>query len=206
MSLAFRMDVRTPSQYAVDVSQFTTIEQYWGAALLYDFRERFGWCQLIEYGVDNTGQVIYGNLTNCNADKKYVFADGTSVRIELCSHRLVQYTDNLSFATFKLDKLERLAARMNVDAIAMPILDSYYLFDSVGAAHILNTIKPTADKDWGYKSTIRIQRSSWRDSGTSINQMLDTGLLERHCWQPQAQEFISQHYHILYAPRKSLAV
>lgn len=207
MSLSSRMDVRTTGQFAVDVSQFTTIEQYWGVALLYDFRARTGSCDVIDYGVDNTGQVIYGNLKNCNADKKYVFPDDSSIRIEICSHSRVEYTPDLAFATFKVDKLERLAARRHVDAIVMPILDSYYMFDDIGAAYMLDSIEPTCDRDaWGYKPVIRIQRKNWRDNGASIEYMLQSGMLERHCWCPQAHEFISQHYHILYEPRRSLQV
>lgn len=85
MGLEDRMDDRTRAEFAKDISQFTNVERHLGNALRMDFNERGMKCLQHEYGVDNSGKIIEGNLDNFNPDKIFVFEDGSSQKIEIKS-------------------------------------------------------------------------------------------------------------------------
>lgn len=202
-SFTYRQDVRTVEETAADLLRTTTAEQHWGVALEYEFCARLGQCTVEEYGVDNTGKLIMGKLPNRNADKKYVFTEGDSLRVEICGHRLATYHTTLSKATFKVDKIERLLEQDCVDVIVMPILDVYYVIGVDAAKHMLDKLNPmVGDVSWGYKSVLQINRTNL--SGrlpTSLDEMRAAGLIDVHTWTPQAQAYIAEHADVLYAAR-----
>jgi len=202
-SLTYRQDVRTVAETAADISRTTRAEYHWGVALAYDFCSRFEPCTVEEYGVDNSGTLIVDKLTNYNADKKYVFATGDSLRVEICGHLGATYQETLTRATFKTDKIERLAAQNCVDIIVMPILDVYYAMGVDAAKHMLDKLTPIAGNySWGYKSVLQINRTNLSGRWpTSLDEMRDAGLVDVCTWTPQAQAYIKQHVDVLYAPR-----
>lgn len=204
-SFTYRRDIRSNEEFADDIRRTTTAEHHWGVALQYDFCERFGPCRVEESGVDNSGEVIVEKLPNYNADKKYVFGPSDETLVEICGHQTVHYHADLYFATFKVDKLQRLASCTAVDNIIMPILDVYYVFGPEAAEHILNRLPPVmGPKSWGYKEVIQINRTNLSGcQPTSLSEMEAANFIAVHKWLPQAQAYVFDHADILYAPRKN---
>lgn len=85
MGTKYRMDNRTKEEFQEDLLQFTEVEFHLGNALRLDFNESGMKCAQHEYGVDNSGMLIEGDLKNFNPDKIFVFDDGTFQKIEIKS-------------------------------------------------------------------------------------------------------------------------
>ena len=76
MSYATRKDIRTDEEFADDIALDTAKQRCWAVILQKYFSERTGKvCEKIEYGVDNDGNVVHGNLKNNNVDNIFVFGD-----------------------------------------------------------------------------------------------------------------------------------
>jgi hypothetical protein len=101
MSYVTRKDNRTDEQFALDIALDTAKQRVWAEILQNYFQEKTNKvCEKIEYGVDNDGNVVHGNLENDNVDNIFVFGDNQR-KIEIKT--IPEFVEN--FMTFKASSL-----------------------------------------------------------------------------------------------------
>jgi len=191
MSLNYRMDDRTIKEFAEDIRQFTHVEKLLGDALRIDFVERGLGCVQHEYGVDNSGEVIQGNLENFNPDKIFVFGDGTSQKIEIKS--LPEYC--WKYFTFKVSALK---GCIHHDAkILVARRDDYFLVLPEAHRWMLDNLEAkTTYRGWGGKLCVRIMMGG-------VFGLVRQGLIKHEEWMPEAKSHIEENAEVIFEERRT---
>lgn len=102
MSYATRKDVRTDEQFASDIALDTAKQREWAKIFQTHVQHKTGkLCEKVEYGVDNDGNVVRGNLMNDNVDNIFVFGNN-NFKIEFKT--IPEWCNN--FMTFKASSLK----------------------------------------------------------------------------------------------------
>lgn len=191
MGLEDRMDDRTRAEFAKDISQFTNVERHLGNALRMDFNERGMKCLQHEYGVDNSGKIIEGNLDNFNPDKIFVFEDGSSQKIEIKS--LPDYC--WGYFTFKVSALK--GCLHHNAKILVARREDYFLLLPESFEWMLKNLEVRTDyKGWGGKRCVRIQMGG-------VFNLVRKGLIEQAEWKPDAQAYVDDNAGIIFEERIS---
>lgn len=199
MGLAYRMDVRELADYKTDIKQYTVIEQHFGKALQLHFTEA-GWpCTVGEYGVDNSGDVIYDELPNFNPDKIYTFAkDGCtfSQKVEIKSWPETKSQGLLDKMTFKVSALKGTLCHQAV--LVVPTRNEFFYFPEKAMNWMLQRLPVRTDlKPWGYKPVVVLPTQQ-------AFEMVRNNYVIHCAWKPKAFKYVDQHDHILFASRESL--
>lgn len=185
------MDDRTRAEFAKDISQFTNVERHLGNALRIDFDERGMKCLQHEYGVDNSGKVIEGNLDNFNPDKIFSFEDGSSQKIEIKS--LPDYC--WKHFTFKVSALK--GCLHHGAKILVGRRNDYFLLLPESFEWMLGNLEVKTDyKGWGGKRCVRLKIGG-------VFNLVRGGLIEHEEWMPGAQAYIDENSDIIFEERIS---
>lgn len=191
MSLDHRMDERTLAEFAEDIRQFTEVEMHLGNALRIDFNERGLKCLQHEYGVDNSGGLIYGRLENFNPDKIFVFEDGTSQKIEIKS--LPEYC--WKHFTFKVSALK--GCIFHHANILVARREDYFMLLPGAHEWMLDNLKVRTDyRGWGGKRCVRIMMGG-------VHSLVRSGLIARQDWTPGARIYVEQNGEIIFEERRT---
>lgn len=191
MSLAHRMDDRTIAEFAEDIRQYTNVERHLGNALRIDFNERGMKCFQHEYGVDNSGEVIEGNLDNFNPDKIFFFEDGTSEKIEIKS--LPEYC--WKHFTFKVSALK--GCLYHNAKILVARREDYFLLLPKSFKWMLKNLKPRTDyKGWGGKNCVRLQMGG-------VFGLVRSGMIQHEDWMPEAGAYVEENAETIFEKRIS---
>ena len=194
MSLNYRMDNRTKEEFMEDIMQFTEVERFLGNALRSDFDERGMGCVQHEYGVDNSGSLIRGDLANFNPDKIFEFKDGSYQKIEIKS--LPEYCTN--FFTFKVSALKG-CIHHNAKILVARRKDYFMIFPQA-QKWMLDNLKARTDyKGWGGKLCVRIFMEE-------VSELTDRGLILKNGWRPEAYKYVEEHAEIIFAERRTRAL
>lgn len=193
MSVEYRRDHRSVEEFAVDVEFRTICETYIGRALQLDFTERGFACEINELGVDNTGQLIEGNLPHHQQDKEFLFADGSSRKLEIAS---IPVTCT-SFMTFKSFKIQQC---LDDDAGLIVYRHwDYFFYETEAFRWMCDNLQVRTDySGQGGKPCMRIQ---WND----LMQLIKQKAIFNPSWKPKAQEYINDNAHIIFAPKQEWA-
>lgn len=180
MSIDYRRDVRSIEQFAADIEEFTKKEYYWGLALRLDFCERGMPCEIIEHGVDNSGELIPGHLPNHNVDKIYSFLNGTKQHIEIKTipERI------RGFFTFKLTSIN--ACIKQKAHILVPRSWAYYLIPPETCSILLRYPHEIHKGFAPGKPSIRIFESD-------IKEFIRKKKILRNEWKEKADKFIKNN-------------
>jgi hypothetical protein len=102
MSLSSRMDKRSKKEFQNQISRDTLKQKIYAEAFRAFLVGKFKTdCTIIDYGVDNTGDIINGNLLNNNVDNIFIWQD-KETKIEIKT--MPEYLKN--FMTFKVCSLK----------------------------------------------------------------------------------------------------
>lgn len=125
-SIKHRMDNRSVEVGRHNIMDFTERESCWGEAYRLHLIED-GWeCSIIEWGVDNSGELIEGKLNNFNVDKKFIL-DKDGQHIEMLVEIKTAPENLKSFFTFKVSSLKQCVKQFA--NILLPRLQEFYIFD-----------------------------------------------------------------------------
>ena len=191
MSLRFRMDVRTTQDYETDLRQYTEIERHVGIALREDFNERGMSCVLGEYGVDNSGDVIEGNLKNFNPDKIFYFKDRPPEKIEIKS--LPEYCS--MYFTFKVSSLK--GSLYHEAKIVVPRRKDYFILGTKSFEWMLENLEARTDyRGWGGKRCVRIRMGA-------VLSLVREGSIINVRWKQRAADYIEKMAHVIFEERRT---
>jgi len=102
MSLSSRMDKRSKKEFQNQISRDTLKQKIYAEAFRAFLVGKFKTdCTIIDYGVDNTGDIINGNLLNNNVDNIFIWQD-KEIKIEIKT----MPEDLKNFMTFKVCSLK----------------------------------------------------------------------------------------------------
>jgi len=196
-SLDFRRDGRTEKVCAHDIEDYTEREHYWSIALRIDFNAHGMDCDVADYGVDGSGTLIRGKLPNYNADKKFTFADGKEMLIEVKTA-----PEGLEdFFTFKVFCLKKCVEQNAL--VCVPQMRGYHLFE-VPALKLLLDKKLFVHKIYrGFSPNDPAVRIWTEEDGRmDMQEMLAQKLVWFKRWSPEATQFNQNHKEILTRERQ----
>lgn len=167
------------------------MERLLGDALRIDFNERGMHCVQQDYGVDNSGSVIQGNLDNFNPDKIFHFDKLKSQKIEIKS--LPEYCRK--FFTFKVSSLK--GCILHKANILVARRKDYFLLLPEAHKWMLDNLEARTDyKGWGGKLCVRIMMDK-------VHDLIDDGMALQKEWTPSAADYVSQNGHLIFEERRT---
>lgn len=189
-SLDRRKDVRTVDTFKHNIKDFTERESCWGVALQKDFAERGMNCSIEEFGVDNTGELIFGKLNNHNVDKIFHFKSKKSLYVEIKT--IAEYVTN--FFTFKVCALKSCCSQGA--SIVVPRSQSYYIIPKKTCQYFLD--KYPIDIYPKFSTTDPAVRIPMGD----IKKMIQEKKIMKKDWESKAKKYIENNFHILFREKK----
>lgn len=187
-SLDHRRDVRDVETFAHNIKDYTEREHIWSIALRIYFGETGNPCNVEDYGVDGSGELIETKLSNYNADKLFKFVDKTlQIEIKTVPEWLTKF---FTFKTFCLKECVKQKA-----FIVVPRMDHFYWFSTESIEKIL---KYPSKIYHGFSSTdlaVRIFMDS-------VEGLIKDKLVFRNKWKPKSKEYILKNKEVLLRDKK----
>ncbi len=187
-SLEYRMDNRSKEVFEDNISDFTGREQDW-ARIIYvaELMARGKTVEVLDNGVDNTGQLIEGRLNNYNADNVIVI-DGTVYIVEVKT--IPEWSTTYTFKVFLLHQYIKQGA-----VVLVPRRNEYYMMSVSAMQDMLESCPHRRYKGFGDKYCVRF--GQWE-----MDQYVAKGLVKKRAWTEEARKLIEQHLHILFKEKR----
>lgn len=180
MSLNSRRDERSVDVFADNIRDFNERENIWAEAFALQKREHGANVSYKAHGVDMSGKLIKGKLSNHNED--FIFTiDGVDWKIEV---KTIPEWNN-EYMTFKTHALHNCVT--NKSLILVPKLTEYWVFGPKAIAVILEKCPA---RIWSGFSPNDLANRVWRDT---IDELIDANLVWWDKWIGQAREFVQSH-------------
>ncbi len=204
-SIDHRRDVRPIETFGHNIKDYTEREHHWSKALHLDFEQRGLICELSDYGVDGTGELILDKLTNYNADKKYhILKLEKELLVEIKT--APEYLNGFfTFKVFCLRECVSEGAWICVPAAGIERRPSgYFLFKPAALEIMLDKKKYVQRKYWNETTNKGFSPNdiAVRIPMGHIQQMVDDKLAIWRDWMPKAKRYIQEHLDILTREKK----
>jgi hypothetical protein len=202
MSFDYRKDGRSTEVFASNIKQFTEIESIIAGVLIGHFRACGTFLEVVDTGVDNTGNLIGGFLRKNTLDFLFI-SGGTETATEIkncpCPH---------IFCTFKRNALEQVA-RLQGQMI-LYTKTHFYTVSADGCRFLLDNYQSRTDyRGFSGHPSIRVYARNSPKAPADPTQcgplcweeLIERGVVMQTNWHPDAQAEIDALTDVIFRPK-----
>jgi len=183
-SLTHRMDNRSKEIFSENIKDFTGREQDWIRIYAADLSSRGESVEICNYGVDNTGGLIAGNLCNNNADN-LIIINGKTYKVDIKT--IPEWSTTFTFKTFLLQDYINQGA-----CILVPRMNLYYVMSPTSMRDMLKSFEHMIYRSFSPND------KAIRFGQAEMDQYVFKGHVRTRSWTPEACALIKQHRNSLF--------